>query len=183
MDGAGLTIEVVEGSGAVMNVRDRTSPAPRVRVVDSDQKPVAGATVTFRLPEAGPSARFDDGRIFVSQTDAHGEATPRRMRPNTQVGPWEIRVSAAHGGLVARVAIQQTNAAPVEAYAAARKTRTLYWLAAVSAGVAAATSIGVVRGGSGTAGAAAPRGAVNTSGAVAGLPLTITAGNGSISAP
>lgn len=179
-DGAGLTIEVVEGNGAVLNIRDRHPVLPRVRVVDSGRRPVAGAAVTFRLPEAGPSARFEDGRILVLQTDSQGEAAVRAMKPNAQVGPWEIRVSAAHQGLVARAAIQQTNAAPVEAFATAKRSRTLYWLAAVTAGVAAATSLGVVRGGGNPA---SPAGAINAVAAAVAPPLTISAGNSSISAP
>lgn len=179
-DGAGLTIEVVEGDGAVINVRGRIPSPPRVRVLDENQRPVAGAAVTFRLPEAGPSARFEDGRILTVTTGPAGEASPRGMRPNSQLGQWEIRVSAAHHGLLARAAIQQINAAPVEAIAAGKRSRTLYWLAAVTAGVAAATSLGVVRGNS--AAAATLPGAINTP-AAPGVPLNITAGSSTISAP
>jgi hypothetical protein len=52
---------------------------------------------------------------------------------NSQLGAWEIRMAAAHGGMTARASIQQINAAPVEAMAAGgKRSRSLYWLAAGS---------------------------------------------------
>lgn len=177
-----LKIEILEGDGAVLNIRERQTPGPRVRVTDTNQQPLAGVAVTFRLPEAGPSARFDDGRILTLTTDSRGEAVARGLRPNSQLGLWEIRVSAAYQGRVARAVIQQTNAAPVEAFAASgKRSRTLYLLAAVGAGVAAATSLGVARTGgsmvraSGVSAVSSPAGALP--------PLAITPGSGSISAP
>lgn len=184
--GRGLTIEVLEGSGALVNIRDRGIPAPRVRVLDASGQAVEGAAVTFRLPDAGPSARFDDGRILTLTSDAQGEAsTPKRLRPNLQVGAWEIRVSAAYKGAVARASIPMTNAAPVEAFEAKKRGGAMYWVAAVAAGVAAAATVGVARGAAGqgvrpgAAGVATP--ASSSSGATPAL--SITPGGATFSAP
>ncbi len=142
----GLTLEVTEGDGAIYNVRARTAaPPPHVRVVDAAGHPVEGAFVTFRLPESGPGAQFSDGRIATVPTDVQGHAAAPALKLNSQLGPWELRIAAVHRGMVTRASIQQINAAPAEAIAgggAGKRSRGLYWLAAVSAGAAVAASVG-----------------------------------------
>ena len=179
----GLNVEVMEGDGAIYNVRSRSVSPPRVRVVDTVGHPVDGAFVTFRLPESGPGALFADGRIATVTTDAQGLAMAPVLRLNSQLGPWEIRIAAAHRGLVTRASIQQISAAPAEAIAGAggaKRSRGLYLLAAVSAGAAVAASVrfrssSPVRSGgvSALGGGAAP----------ASQPIAIGIGTGSIGAP
>ncbi len=190
-----IAVEAVSGEGAIHNVQDRSVAAPRVRVVDRRGQPVEGAFVTFRLPDAGPGARFAGGRIATVTADAHGEAQAPAMHPVLQLGSWEMRVTAAHKGEFARLSIVQINAAPVEAViapsgagtpGAARggRPRRMWLLAAVVAGSAAAASLGLV--GSGGAGArsggvSAPPGSLPT--ASGPPPLSITTGATSFSAP
>ena len=180
----GLSVEVMEGDGAIYNVRNRNISPPRVRVVDSVGHPVNGAFVTFRLPESGPGALFAEGRIATVATDAHGLATAPVVKLNSQLGPWEIRIAAAHSGLVTRASIQQTNAAPADAIAGAgggKRSRSLYWLAAVSAGAAVAASVGFRSGSS----SPVRLGGVSALGgsASASQPVAIGIGAGSIGAP
>lgn len=179
----GLTLEVTEGDGAVYNVRARTAAPPRVRVVDAAGLPVDGAFVTFRLPESGPGALFSGGRIATVSTDVLGHAAVPALKLNSQLGPWEIRIAAVHRGTVARASIQQINAAPVEAIAGARggkRSRGLYWLAAVSAGAAVAASVGFRNSSSPmrSGGVIAPGAAASGS-----QPVSIGVGAGSIGAP
>ena len=180
---SGVTLEVVEGDGAIHNVRGKNAATPRVRVSGADGLPVPGASVTFRLPESGPGALFAGGRIAPVVTDAKGEAAAPAMKLNSQLGPWEIRVAASHRGVVSRAAIQQINAAPVDAIAASgKKSRSLYWVAALTASAALAASVGFMSGGGGSV---SRSGGVNApTGAAAGLPpVTISAGAGSAGAP
>src|SRR5262245_22591386 len=48
-----LNIVVVEGEGAVNNVRQRVARDPIVRVEDENHNPIAGAVVVFTLPTEG----------------------------------------------------------------------------------------------------------------------------------
>ena len=176
----GLAMETIEGDGAVYNLRSRGFSMPRVRVSLAGGRVVPGAFVTFRLPDAGPGAIFAEGRIVTVSTDVLGEAAVPPMRMNSQLGPWEIRISATHQGLVARSSIQQINAAPVDAMTAggAKRSRGLYWLAIAAASAATLATVGVVAGGS-----SARSGGVSAPGAAAAQPLTISVGTGSAGAP
>lgn len=142
-DGA-LTIQVVEGQGAIHNVKRGTAFEPVVEVRDRFGKPAAGASVTFTLPAIGASATFPDGsRTLMIQTDAAGRATARGLRPNTIVGPFEIRVVAAKDGETANALIPQTNAAP----SSSEKSSPKKW--AIILGVVGAAAAGGVLAASG----------------------------------
>ena len=54
---AKLNIVIVEGEGAINNIRQRTAREPIVQVEDENRRPVAGAAVLFLLPEDGPGGR------------------------------------------------------------------------------------------------------------------------------
>ena len=173
------TLEILEGDGAIYNLRGRGFTMPRVRVSEPDGRPVKGAAVTFRLPDAGPGAQFADGRIAMVQTDDRGEATVPPVRLNSQLGQWEIRIAATHRGGVARASLQQINAAPVEAMTSpGKKSKSLYWLVAIAAGAATAATVGLAGSGS------PPRsGGVSVLGtAAAGSPPTLSISPGSSSA-
>ncbi|MCC6536180.1 MAG: hypothetical protein IT162_01435 [Bryobacterales bacterium] len=185
-----IAVEAVTGEGAIHNVQDRSVPAPRVRVVDRRGQPVEGAFVTFRLPDAGPGARFAGGRIFTVTADVHGEAQAPAMQPVPQLGSWDVRVTATHKGEFARLSIAQINAAPVDAVvapsgggpASVGRPRRMLLVAAVLAGGAAAASLGLV--GRGSSAGAARSGGVSVPPVTAPAPgLSITAGSTSFSAP
>ncbi|MGH9672485.1 MAG: hypothetical protein ACRD44_04840 [Bryobacteraceae bacterium] len=114
-----IRVEVVEGEGAINNIAERRARDPVVRVVDDDNRPIAGANVTFVTPELGATAIFPSGHIITVTTDGSGIATGVGLRPNNVAGEFQIRVTASYRGQSATAAITQTNAAP----AAARKSR------------------------------------------------------------
>ena len=175
-------LEILEGDGAIYNLRGRGFTMPRVRVTEADGQPVKGAAVTFRLPDAGPGALFADGRIAVVQTDDKGEAAVPPVRLNSQLGPWEIRIAATHRGAVARASVQQINAAPVEAMMApGKRSKSLYWLAAIAAGAATAVTVGLT--GSGSPPRSGGVSALGTAAPGAAPALTISPGAGSAGAP
>jgi hypothetical protein len=180
-----LTLETIEGDGAIYNLRGKQLSRPRVRVSAPDGRPVEGAAVTFRLPDSGAGATFAEGRISTIVTGVNGEAVVPAMRLNGQLGPWEIRVVAARAGVVARSSIQQINAAPAEAITAGNgnSSRKKYWIAAAAAGAATLVTLGLA-GGTATArlgGVSAPAGPAAAS--PASQALTISAGAGSVGAP
>lgn len=141
----GLRINIVEGEGAINNVRQRVNREPIVQVEDNNRKPVAGAVVIFFLPDQGASGTFADGsRMLMTVTDNQGRAVARGIRPNNQSGPMQIRVTASFQGLTASSVISQTNVAASAASGASG--------AGLSAGAKWAIILGIA-GGAAAAGA------------------------------
>ncbi len=142
----GLRIVVLEGEGAINNIRDHTARAPVVRVVDEAERPVSGASVTFVLPDLGSSGAFPEGRTHLTTTtDSDGRAIGRGLRPNNVAGRFQIHVSASSQGRSASAAIDQVNVAPAAAH---RKSKTKYIIAALVAGGAAGAAFAAKGGGS-----------------------------------
>ena len=56
-----LQIRIIEGEGAVHTVGTRASQALVLRITDESGRPVPGASVSFRLPDEGPSGTFQTG--------------------------------------------------------------------------------------------------------------------------
>ena len=138
-----LRIVVLEGDGAINNVRARSARETRVRVEDAAGDPVANVPVTFTAPALGASGAFgDSGPSVTIVTDEEGEAVASSFRPNAVVGQFQIRVSASLAGDVARALVSQTNAAPAPE-ARGKRIMILGLVAGVVAGGAiAATSMG-----------------------------------------
>lgn len=149
--GSPIKIIVVEGDGAINNIRLGTAKAPVVRVEDDDGRPLAGVPVTFLLPEAGAGGTFADrGSSLTVITDSRGLVAARGLRPNNVAGPFQIRVTASYRGETARATITQTNAAPA---ASRRGSRTKLLLLLGLAGGAAAGAAAALSGGGGAASA------------------------------
>jgi hypothetical protein len=149
-----LQIVVLEGQGAINNVSRRSAHDPVVQVVDENQRPVRGVTVTFLLPRGGPGGSFLDGSNTVTTiTDEQGRAIGRGLQPNSLTGPFNIEVRASSGDLSASASIRQINAAPARepGSGSSRKFILLGVVAGAVAGVVAATS-----GGDGRTSSAAP---------------------------
>jgi hypothetical protein len=169
--GGQLNIVIVEGDGAINNIRQRTAREPIVQVEDQNHKPIAGAAVVFLLPDQGASGVFANGsHTLTVMTDAQGRAVARGFRPNNVQGKLQMHVTASNQGQTASATISQTNAVGAAAGAAAggvsAKLITILIIAgaAVAGGVVAAT-----RGGS--------------SSTTPTPPTTISAGTGTVTAP
>ena len=139
-----IQIVIVEGEGAINNVRQRVAREPIVQVEDENRKPIAGAAVTFLLPNQGAGATFANGaRSLTITTDAQGRAAARGLRPNSVNGQYEIRVNASHQGQTASATISQTNAIAAAAAGIGISAKLLTILAiaggAVAVGTVAAT--------------------------------------------
>ena len=132
-----LHIQVIEGEGAIHNIRAARAKEPVIRVEDASNRGVAGVAVTFLLPANGAGAFFGDGgRSLTLTTDDRGEATARGLRPNRLAGPFQIRVSASFGGQTAAASITQTNVEPAS-HTSSRKIAVIAILAGAAAGGAA----------------------------------------------
>jgi len=139
---APLNLVVVEGDGAINNIRLRRAKEPMVRVEDENGKPVRDADVTFVAPSVGPGAIFvHAGASLTLRTDERGVAVGRGLQPNRTAGTFHIRVIAVARGQTAKAEISQTNVEP-----AARSNSRTYALVALIGG-AAAGAIAATHGG------------------------------------
>ena len=143
-----LTIVVLEGQGAINNISQHRAKEPVVQVLDESNMPVIGASVTFLLPDTGPTGEFGGGlRTLAVMTDDKGEAAARGLVPNQNAGAFQIRVVTSFQGQMASVVINQTNAEP--ARAAGGSSKKLLLIAVVGGAVAAGVAF-AARGHSGS---------------------------------
>lgn len=157
-----LKIIVLEGQGAINNIRQSSAKSPAVRVEDTAGRPVEGARVTFLLPDIGAGGVFPNGQTSQTvRTDRNGRAAAQGLRPNNVAGRFLIRIEASHGNRTGHAGITQTNVAPPADHHISKKT----W---IIAGVAAGALVGVLLatrgGGSGNGGAPATGGTIITPG-------------------
>jgi hypothetical protein len=170
--GGGLTITILEGDNAIMDVRQRVNRETIVQVQDENHRPVAGALVAFLTPNEGPSATFvNGGHSITLTTDAQGRAVLRGMTPNKMAGKFQIRVTASQNGRTASAVITQTNVAPAGAASAGLSTKALV---AIIVGSAAAAGAGIALGLHYSGGSSA---------APAVVPITLQPGTAVVSAP
>ena len=146
----GLNINILDGEGAINNIKQRTAREPIVQVEDENHRPIAGAIVIFTLPDRGASGVFANGsRSMTVTTDAQGQARAVGLRPNNAEGQMQIQVSVSYQGLTASAVITQTNATGGAAAAAGggASTGKIIALLAVLGGAAAGGIVAATRGG------------------------------------
>ena len=140
-----LQIQIVEGEGAIHQPGARTSRALVVEIGDETGKPIAGAAVSFHLPEDGPGGTFASGlRTDVAITDAKGRAAIRAFTANRTPGRFQIRIVAsmeqARAGTVSFQYIADLK--PGTTATASHRKRWVAIAAAVGGGAAAALIAG-----------------------------------------
>ena len=167
-----LNIEIVEGEGAVNNIRQRMAREPMVQVTDENRKPVAGAAVVFLLPNQGAGGAFANGaKSLTTLTDSNGNAVARGLQANRLSGQYQMNVTASHQGQTASKAINMTNAAAAGGAVAGGLAMKWLLIAAAAGGAVVAGTIAAT-GGNGNGGGATPR-----------PPTTVTPGTPSVGGP
>jgi hypothetical protein len=107
---ARFRIEVVEGEGAKNVAQQIAAKQLTVRVLDANNRPVEGASVTFTAPETGPSGDFtNDSKSIRLLTNADGVANAGPYHPNATTGVYLIQVRAEFQRALATVNISQMN--------------------------------------------------------------------------
>lgn len=139
-----LKIVIIEGEGFTNSLKKRIAREPVVEVRDRNDKPVAGASVSFLLPSSGPSGTFANGaRSITVLTGPNGRATATAMRANDISGAFKIDVTASYQGQTATTAISQTNtAAAAGGGLSAGATLGIIGAAVAAAAIAVATTVG-----------------------------------------
>ena len=164
-----ISIRILEGEGAINNVRLQRAKEPVVRVETENDAPVSGAAVYFQAPTTGPGGVFLDGNSTATVlTDSEGVAHAPQFRPNRTAGQFQIRVTASYQGRTATTRIAQTNAEPAGGMRSSSKMITVL---AIIGGAAAGGAALALRGSSKSTPTASAPGTV------------IVAGNPSLGAP
>ncbi len=163
-----LTIVIVEGDGGINNIKKGIATKPVVEVHDRNKRPLAGALVTFTLPNYGASGAFADGsQVLTVTTDAAGRASAV-LKPNGVSGEFKIDVKASFQGHTTSATISQTNtaagaAAGAGAAAAAGAVHSHLLLIAIVVGAAVA---GGVAAGVELSGSSKPTGTIGSPGSI-----------------
>jgi hypothetical protein len=174
-----LNLVIIEGDGAINNIRQRTAREPIVQVEDENHKPVAGAAVIFLLPEHGAGGTFADGSHSLTvTTNAQGRAAAHGIHLNSVEGQFQIEVTATYNGMTATATISQSIAVGATAGAGAAG-------AGVAAGLSAKAIVIIVVAAAAAAGGAAYAATHSggNSNAATAAGTTITPGTGTIGAP
>jgi hypothetical protein len=94
-----LRVRAIDNDGAARTAGAR-SAGLAVEATDELGKPVAGAVVTVRLPDDGPSGSFANGlSSTILTTGADGRAITSPISWNRLAGTAEIRITAVSGRL------------------------------------------------------------------------------------
>ena len=105
-----LQITILEGEGALNDVRQRTAREPIVEVDDENHRPVSGALILFQSPGSGASGTFQGATTaFHTVTAADGRAVGRGFTSNHSAGSYQIQVTATYGALTAQAVIHESN--------------------------------------------------------------------------
>lgn len=164
-----IAIRILEGDGAINNIRLERAKEPVIQVETENGAPVAGAVVHYVLPTIGPGGLFADGSASATTvTDQDGRAHAPRFRPNRTAGQFQIQVTASHSGETASARITQTNAESSTGMRSSSKKIIFAILGGVAVGGAALAAKG--------GGKKSPSGAVSSG-------TIITAGTPSLGAP
>ena len=166
-----LNIVIVEGEGAINNIKQRTAREVIVQVEDENRRPVAGAAVLFMLPDSGAGGVFTNGtRTLQVVTDSQGRAAASGLRVNNVQGKFQIQVQASYEGVTATTSVTQVNAV-ITAAAAGGISGKLIAILAVVGGAAAGGLYAATRSGGESPSTPAP------------TPTTITTGAPSVGGP
>jgi hypothetical protein len=107
-----LYISILDGEGALNDIRERTAREPIVEIQDENHKPVAGALVLFAVDNPGsgsPFATFNGASTLSVQTDAAGRAVGQGFNVGRRRGQFKVHVRASKGQAVAEAVFVETN--------------------------------------------------------------------------
>ncbi len=118
-----LQIQVLEGEGGVFPASGRALKPITVRVTSETGAPIAGAAVSFRLPEEGVTGIFQNGlKTDMVLSGPDGRAVSPNITWGPLAGPARLRVTAAldeaRAGVLVAVYISADNVVVAGASAA-----------------------------------------------------------------
>ena len=106
-----LHIDILEGDGALNNIRQRDAREPVIQVTDENHKPVSGVAVLFLIHGGsnGAGATFGGQALsLTATTGADGIAHAPGMVLTQTPGSFTVAVTATLGTLVATAVVHQS---------------------------------------------------------------------------
>ncbi len=124
-----LKVVVLAGAGEMNDLERRTTALLVVQVLDANDRPVEGADVVFRFPLQGAGATFANGRTSQTfRSDAQGQAAALNWTANSQVGTFQIHVTASYGNQIGETTLSMTNVTRItDAMKKKQEKRTHWW--------------------------------------------------------
>ena len=168
-----LFITLIDGEGALNDIRTRTAREPIVEVDDENHRPVAGALVLFALDNGGngsPFASFAGAQSLSVTTDAAGRAVGQGFAITRRKGQYKINVHASKGPAVADTVITMENVLTAGSGSSG----------SIPAAIVSHQKLEWILGGVAVAGAAIAIAIVETRGS---SPITATTGTGTVGPP
>jgi hypothetical protein len=174
-----LKIIPLAGAGEMNDLERRTMAPLVVEVLDQNDHPVEGAEVVFRFPLKGPGATFPNDRTSrMVRSDAQGEAAALDWTANSEVGSFQVHVTASYGNQIGETNITMSNVTRITDALRKQNEKKRHvwsskWFKIGVIAAAAAIAVGVVlatRGSSSTTKATSPT-------------VTITAGSPTLGGP
>ena len=153
-DPSSLQISIEEGDGQTYALGSRATRGITVAITDEAGKAVEGATVTFALPDSGPSGFFSNGsKTQILTTRADGRVSVWGMRWNRQPGTVDVRITVgkgqARGGTVCSQRLAESPGPSVSA--GGGFSHKWLWIGLAAAGAASAGAVAAAsKGGSST---------------------------------
>ena len=142
----GITILVLEGNGAQNVIFESAGKPISVKIVDRTGRPLAGASVQFVPPSAGPGGEFaTNANPILVTADSQGVAVAPPFQANSSPGAYQIQIIASYMGSVARLLLSQTNVVKKKG-----SSRKMLFITAAIGGAAAAAFAAKGAGGSST---------------------------------
>jgi hypothetical protein len=172
-----LKILVLSGNEEMNDLERRVMAPLVVQVLDQNDRPAEGADVVFRFPLNGPGAAFAGGKTSQTfRTNGTGEAAAVNWMANSEVGTFEVHVTATYGNELGETTVKMSNVSRiVEGAKKSGKHAHWYsptWVKIALIGGAAGVVAGIVlatRGGGGHSGST--------------VPITITPGSPTVGQP
>jgi hypothetical protein len=144
-----LHIVILDGEGALNNIRERTAREPIIQVEDENHKPVSEAAVVFLIHGGnnGAGATFGGNSLsFATKTGPDGKAQTQGLQVGQAPGSFTITVTATVGTLVAESVIHQSNVLSALSKASTEHAATRTGIFGVSKVVAIVVGAAVVTG-------------------------------------
>ena len=172
-----LQIRVIEGEGVAYPLGGRATRGVTVLVTDETGRPVEGASVSFRLPEDGPSGTFSNAtRTEIATTRPDGKASAWGMQWNRIEGSFEIRITAVKGqaraGTICPVYLSKATAEADAPPPKVARSHKWLWITAAVAGGAGVAVVAAALGGK-SAGSSAQTGPTVTPTSIGSPSITI----------